>query len=423
MKVLSFVVYNILGEASLLIGILALIGLLIQKKPAEKVISGTTKTIVGFLIFGIGSSAAQGALNGFQSLFVTAFGLEGVTPIAEAITAQAQTLFPMVIALIMVGGFICNLVIARFTKFKYIFLTGGHSLFLSALLAVLLKALGLGDWAAIGIGSVIHGLAAALYPAVAQKSMNAVTGSDEIAIGHYCTLAYALSGWLGSKVGDPEDSTEKLKLPGWLSMFKDYIVSVSLSIGIIYYVAALVSGRQAVEAIGGGTHWLIFPLIQTLTFTGGLYVIITGVRLFLGEIVPAFVGISERFIPGAKPALDCPVVFPYAPTATVLGFISAYVAGLICMFVMAAMKITVMIPVAIPYFFIGATAGVFGNARGGWKGCILGGFVTGVLIAVGPAIIYPIMTSVGLSGTSFPETDFNLIGVVFNFIGKLLGKW
>ncbi|MCD7908005.1 MAG: PTS transporter subunit IIC [Clostridium sp.] len=423
MAVLQFVVYDILGEASLLIGLMAMIGLLIQKKPAEKVIAGTIKTIVGFLIFGIGSSAAQGALNGFQSLFVTAFGLEGVTPISEAITAQAQTLFPMVIALIMVGGFVCNLIIAKLTRFKYIFLTGGHSLFLSALLAILLKALGLSDVAAILTGSVIHGFAAALYPAIAQKSMNAVTGTDEIAIGHYCTLAYAFSGWLGSKVGNPEDSTEKIKLPGWLAMFKDYIVSVSLSIGVIYYIAAAVAGREAVEAISGGTHWLIFPLMQTLTFTGGLYVIITGVRLLLGEIVPAFVGISEKFIPGAKPALDCPVVFPYAPTATVLGFISAYAAGLICMFIMAALHTVVMIPVAIPFFFIGATAGVFGNARGGWKGCVLGAFVTGVLISVGPALIYPIMQSVGLSGTSFPETDFNLIGIFFNFIGKALGKW
>lgn len=423
MTVLQFVVYDVLGEASLLIGLMAMVGLLIQRKPAEKVITGTIKTIVGFLIFGIGSSAAQGALNGFQALFVTAFGLEGVTPISEAITAQAQTLFPMVIALIMVGGFVCNLIIAKLTRFKYIFLTGGHSLFLSALLAILLKALGLSDVAAILTGSVIHGFAAALYPAIAQKSMNAVTGTDEIAIGHYCTLAYAFSGWLGSKVGNPEDSTEKIKLPGWLAMFKDYIVSVSLSIGVIYYIAAAVAGREAVEAISGGTHWLIFPLMQTLTFTGGLYVIITGVRLFLGEIVPAFVGISEKFIPGAKPALDCPVVFPYAPTATVLGFISAYAAGLICMFIMAAMHTVVMIPVAIPFFFIGATAGVFGNARGGWKGCVLGAFVTGVLISVGPAVIYPIMQSVGLNGTSFPETDFNLIGIFFNFIGKALGKW
>lgn len=423
MAVLEFIVYDLLSEAGILIGLLALIGLLLQKKPADKVISGTIKTIVGFLIFGIGSTAAQGALTGLQTLFVEAFGLQGVTPISEAVTAQAQMLFPTVIAWIMIGGFACNLLVARFTPFKYVFLTGSHSLFLSALLAILLKALGLDDIPAIIIGSVIHGIAAAVYPAIAQKSMNAVTGSDNIAIGHYCTLAYTLSGWIGSKVGKPEESTEDIELPGWLGIFRDYIVSVTLSIGVIFYIAALVAGQSAVEAISDGQHWLIYPLMQTLTFAGGLYVIVTGVRLFLGELVPAFVGLSKKLIPGVKPALDCPVVFPYAPTAVILGFISAYAAGLIMMVVFAALNMTVIIPVAIPYFFIGATAGVFGNARGGWKGCVLGAFVTGILIAVGPAIIYPIMESVGLSGTSFPETDFNLIGIVFNFIGTALGKW
>lgn len=423
MSVLNFIVYDIFGEAAFLLGLIALIGLLLQKKKASQVITGVIKTIVGYLLFNIGSSAAQGALTGFQTLFSAAFGLEGVTPISEAVTAQAQSLFPAVIALIMVLGFVVNLLLARFTRFKYVFLTGQHNLFLSALVAILLKALGLGDIPAVFIGAVIVGLASVLYPAVAQPFMRKVTGSDDIAIGHYCSLAYALSGWIGSKVGDPKQGTETLKLPGWLSIFKDYIVSITLSVGIFYYIAAIVAGKEAVDAIAGGTHWLVYPAIMSLTFTAGLYGIITGVRMFLGEIVPAFVGISEKFIPNAKPALDCPVVFPYAPTATVLGFISAYAAGLICMAIMAAMGTTVIIPVAIPYFFIGATAGVFGNATGGWKGCVVGAFLAGVLIAVGPAIIYPIMTSVGLSGTSFPETDFNLIGIIFKFIGTVTGKF
>ena len=423
MKVLEFIVYDIFGQAAFLLGLIALIGLLLQRKSASQVISGTIKTIVGFLLFNIGSGAAQEALTGFQVLFSEAFGLVGVTPISEAVTAQAQSLFPAVIALIMVLGFVMNLVFARFTKFKYVFLTGQHNLFLSALVAILLKALGLGDIPAVFIGAIIVGLASVLYPAIAQPFMRKVTGNDDIAIGHYCSLAYALSGWVGSKVGDPKQGTESLKLPGWLSIFKDYIVSITLSVGVFYYLAAIVAGRSAVEAISGGTHWLVYPAIMALTFTAGLYGIITGVRMFLGEIVPAFVGISEKFIPNAKPALDCPVVFPYAPTATVLGFISAYAAGLICMAIMAAMGTTVIIPVAIPYFFIGATAGVFGNATGGWKGCVVGAFLAGVLIAVGPAIIYPIMTSVGLSGTSFPETDFNLIGIIFKLIGTVTGKF
>ena len=44
MFILEFVVYDLLGEASLLVGLMALIGLLIQKKSAAQVISGTIKT-------------------------------------------------------------------------------------------------------------------------------------------------------------------------------------------------------------------------------------------------------------------------------------------------------------------------------------------------------------------------------------------
>ncbi|MDM3310382.1 PTS ascorbate transporter subunit IIC [Citrobacter sp. Cb223] len=420
MDLLKFIVFDILGVTPLLVGFIALIGLLIQRKPIEKVLSGTFKTIVGFLVFAGGAGIAVTSLGNFQTLFSDGFGLKGVMPLAEALTGLAQTKFAMCVSLIMVVGFGWNLFFARVTPFKYIFLTGQHNLYLSTLLTVTLKALGYSDVTTIIVGSILLGLAACVYPAIAQPWMRKITGNDEIAMGHYVTLAYALSGWIGSKVGDPKQSTEKLNLPGWLGIFKDYIVSVSISVSIFYYIAALAAGEEAVTAAAGGMHWLVYPLFQSLTFTASLYIIITGVRLLLSEIVPAFLGISEKFIPNAKPALDCPVVFPYAPTATVLGFISSFVGGLVVMGVLALIGQTVIIPVAIPYFFIGATAAVFGNASGGWKGAIAGSFVTGILIGIGPALIYPIMESVGLSGTSFPETDFVALGLVVYYIGKML---
>lgn len=422
MDVLKVIVFDLLGSAPILVGFMALLGLLLQKKPATKVISGTIKTIVGFLIFAGGAGLAVSSLNSFQQLFSEGFNLQGVLPLAEALTALAQTKFATLVSLIMVFGFIFNLIVARVTRFKYIFLTGQHNLYLAALLTVVLKALDLSNMYTIIIGSILLGLSAAIYPAIAQPWMRKVTGSDEIAMGHYVTIAYALSGFLGKFVGKPEESTEKIKLPGWLSIFKDYVVSVSISILVFFYIACFAAGKESVEQLSGGVSWLVYPLFQSLTFTAALYIIITGVRMFLGEIIPAFVGISEKLIPNAKPALDCPVVFQYAPTATVLGFLSAYVGGLLCMFILAGLGMVVIIPVAIPYFFIGATAGVFGNATGGWKGCVLGGFVTGVLIAIGPALLYPIMEVVGLTGTTFPETDFVALGLAVYYLGKMLGR-
>ena len=415
-SILHFLVYDLLGTSSILVGFIAMFGLILQKKSWDKVAIGTIKTIVGFVIFSAGSSLATSSLNSFQTLFTKAFNLEGVLPLAEAVTALAQNKFGSIVALIMVAGFIANLIVARFTPLKYIFLTGQHNLYLAALLTVIFKANGMSDGLTIFLGAIILGVSAALFPAIAQKGMRKITGEDELAMGHYVTIAYALSSFIGSKVGKPEDSTEKLKLPSWLIIFKDYIVSVTLSVAVFYYISAFIAGKENVEALSGGVSWILFPFLQSLSFAASLFIIITGVRMVLGEIVSAFVGISEKLIPNAKPALDCPVVFQYAPTATVLGFLSAYIGGLICIPIFVLLKTPVIIPVAVPYFFIGATAGVFGNASGGWKGAIVGGFITGILIAVGPALIYPIMSSIGLTGTSFPETDFVSVGLILNFI-------
>ncbi|TXJ55169.1 PTS ascorbate transporter subunit IIC [Brachyspira aalborgi] len=415
-SILHFLVYDLLGTSSILVGFIAMFGLILQKKSWDKVAIGTIKTIVGFVIFSAGSSLATSSLNSFQTLFTKAFNLEGVLPLAEAVTALAQNKFGSIVALIMVAGFIANLIVARFTPLKYIFLTGQHNLYLAALLTVIFKANGVSDGLTIFLGAVILGVSAALFPAIAQKGMRKITGEDELAMGHYVTIAYAISSFIGSKVGNPEDSTEKLKLPRWLMIFKDYIVSVTLSVAVFYYISAFMAGKENVEALSGGVSWILFPFLQSLSFAASLFIIITGVRMVLGEIVSAFVGISEKLIPNAKPALDCPVVFQYAPTATVLGFLSAYIGGLICIPIFVLLKTPVIIPVAVPYFFIGATAGVFGNASGGWKGAIVGGFITGILIAIGPALIYPIMSSIGLTGTSFPETDFVSVGLILNFI-------
>ncbi|WP_265459382.1 PTS ascorbate transporter subunit IIC [Enterococcus sp. HY326] len=420
MEIIRVIVFDLLSSAPILVGVIALTGLILQRQSADKVISGTLKTIVGFLVFGVGSAAAVTALDSFQVLFAEGFGLKGVLPLAEAVTALAQERFGTTVSMVMLIGFVCNLLVAKFTPLKYIFLTGQHNLYLAALLTIMLKALGVSNAVTVGLGGLMLGICAGLFPAIAQPYMRKVTGDDELAMGHYVTVGYALSGWIGSKVGKPEDSTENLKLPAWLTMFKDYVVGVSITMVIFFYVAAIAAGKVAVEELSGGVNWLVYPLFQGLSFAAALYVIITGVRLFLGEIVSAFVGISEKLIPNAKPALDCPVVFPFAPTATVIGFLAAYAGGLVTMVIMGIMGTIVIIPVAVPYFFIGATAGVFGNATGGWKGCIAGSFIVGILIAVGPALIYPIMENIGLTGTSFPETDFNIVGLLVYYIGQFL---
>lgn len=69
MEFLRVIVFDLLSSAPILVGVIALTGLLLQKESFDKVISGTLKTIVGFLVFGVGSAAATEALDSFQKLF------------------------------------------------------------------------------------------------------------------------------------------------------------------------------------------------------------------------------------------------------------------------------------------------------------------------------------------------------------------
>lgn len=411
MDFLRFLATDVLAEPAILVGLFALVGLVLQRKALPDVFTGTVKTIVGLLIFSIGAGAAVGALAHFQALFTEGFGVQGVVPLAEGITGMALASYGSQIAMVMVFGLLINLVVARLTPMKYVFLTGQHNLFFAAILTIVFNAVGLSETMTILLGGVLLGFFAAFFPWLGRNGMRKITGGDDFGIGHYDTIGYALSSWIGSKIGDPEQSTEKIKLPKSLGFFRDYVAAISLTMIVFFYVAAIAAGPTFTQEIAGGVHWLVFPLMQGLMFAAAVYVIITGIRMLLGELVPAFLGISNKVVPGVKPALDCPAVFPYAPTAVVLGFLVAYAAGLLMMGVWIAVGAVVIIPVAIPYFFIGGTAGVFGNATGGWKGAVAGSAIVGALISVGPQLIYPIMEDVGLEGSSFPETDFTAVAL------------
>ena len=79
---------------------------------------------------------------------------------------------------------------------------------------------------------------------------------------------------------------------------------------LLYFIAALFAGVGYVDKISDGQNFIVFSVIQGVTFAAGVFIILTGVRLILAEIVPAFKGISEKIVPNSKPALDCPIVFP-----------------------------------------------------------------------------------------------------------------
>lgn len=420
MQGLLKIIVDVLKVPSILVGLLAMIGLLLQKKNASDVIKGTVKTILGFLVLGGGATLICSSLEPMGKMFESAFHIQGVVPNNEAIISMAMKDFGARTALIMAMGMLMNIIIARISRFKYIFLTGHHTLYMACMISIILYVAKFDGALLVIVGSIILGLVMVLFPAIAQPFMKKIVGEDSVAFGHFSTLGYVMSALIGKLVGKSSKSTEEMNLPKNLSFLRDSSMSISLTMTIIYILLALLSGKEFVESLSGGDNYIIYALINAVSFAAGVYIVLQGVRLILNEIVPAFTGISEKLVPDAKPALDCPIVFPTAPNAVLLGFIFSFLGGVVGLFILGAMKATLILPGVVPHFFCGATAGVFANATGGRRGAVIGSFFNGLLLTFLPAILFPLLTSLGYANTTFSDADFAALGIVLGYAAKFL---
>ncbi|AMC94346.1 PTS beta-glucoside transporter subunit IIBC [Erysipelothrix larvae] len=418
-------------NTALIVGLIAFIGLVLQKKSVTDIISGTAKTIIGFMIFSIGSSAIGTIVGNFTTLFNAGFNIEGVTTQVEIATALALDTYGTEVALVLLVGFVSNLVIAKFTKFKAIFLTGQHFLYFACVIALVLIAHDVPTGVVIVAGGILLGFCGAALPTLCQPFMRKITGSDDLAMGHFNTIGYAFSGMVGKLFAKSKEKSDSstVELPKFFELFRDFIFSIALFMVVLFYIAVfacMLSGKpenvELVKQISGNDLWFISPLIQGLNFAAAMSVLIYGVRQFIAEITAAFVAISEKYIPNSKPAVDCPAIFPFAPNAVVIGFIGAFLGGLTATALMVAFNSpTVFIPAAGICFFSGGTSGVFGDAYGGWKGALLGSYLVGIALCALPLVLFPAFSQLGISQASFPNIDYNIVGSVLHWILSLVG--
>lgn len=423
MDSLLFFLFDILKVPAILVGCIALIGLLLQKKPFTDVIKGTVKTILGFIVLGGGAGVLVNSLSPLGNMFEYSFNVQGIIPNNEAIVSVALEEYGTATALIMAFGMLANIFVARFTKLKYIFLTGHHTFYMACMIGVILTVAGFRGFQLVFVGALTLGLIMAFFPAIAHRYMKKITGGDDVAFGHFGTLGYVLAGATGEIVGHNSKSTEDISLPKDLSFLRDSPVAISLTMMIIYLVLAISSGSNYIENnLSNGQNYLVFSIIQAITFAAGVYIILTGVRLLLSEIIPAFTGISQKLVPNAKPALDCPIVFPYAPNAVLIGFLASFCGGILSLFILGQLNWALILPGVVPHFFCGATAGVFGNATGGRRGAIIGAFLHGVLISFLPVFLLPVLGSLGFANTTFSDADFGAIGIILGYMAQYMSK-
>ncbi len=419
---LDFIV-AVISNPAVIVGIVALVGLVALRKSFSDVLKGSLKTTLGFLILNGGAGIIVGALIPFSTLFQQAFHLTGVVAEDNSLVAAVGKFLGPQTALIMVFAFVINLILARLTPLKYVFLTGHMMWSFAGTMAIVLDQMGMKGWALILAGAAVEGVSMVVFPAISQAMVRRVTDGNDVAFGFWGSSWITLSALVAKPFGNKKQSTEDVKVPQGLDFFRDMAVFMGIVMVIIYVVTALAAGPAEGAKLAGGQNYIFYMVLQALTFVAGVLVLLQGVRMFLAEIIPAFRGIAEHLVPGAKPALDVPIFYPFAPVAVTLGFIAALGGSLIATVLTRYIAPVVVLPSVIGMFFMGAAAGVFGNAVGGRRSAIIAGFFLGITWPLMVAYSYPLIDlgKYGVQGLAFASPDAIIVLVIMRLVGKVFG--
>lgn len=436
--VFAFLSNNILTRAELFVGFIVLLGYILQKKKWYESLGGFIKAVVGYLILSVGSG---GLISTFRPILVGLnekfnlnavvidpyFGLNAVNAALENMgLSAAWTMTSLLIAFIWN---IILLLLKKITKLRTLLLTG-HIMVQQATTVTWIVFLFIPSMRNIS-GAILVGVLVGTYQAVmsnltVEPTAYLTDNSGGFAIGHQQMFAVWVTDKVAGKIGKEEDSIEKIKLPGFLQMFSDNVVSTSVLMLAFFGVIIALLGedfmRELDTTFSATLSFPVYIFTKALYFTVYLNILMTGVRMFVSELTESFKGISDRLLPGAIPAVDCAVAYGFAPpNAVTIGFFCGALGQFLAIIGLIVFKSPVMIITGfVPVFFDNATIAVYANKRGGIKAAMILPFICGILQVLLGAVAVSMVELVSFGGWH-GNIDFSTIWLAIAGLIKQIG--
>ena len=418
-EILDFCV-SFFRNPDLFMGLVVAIGLILQRKPIDAILKGIFKGIIGMVILLKGVDIVVSSITPLANAFSGLFNTQSNSTLGDFNVFLGQ--YGSYVGLILLCGFVINIIIARYTRFKTIYLTG-NILFWYPMLFL-----------AVGIENNVSGLklfiftlimyilVITIFPYILRKHVKYVTGNDSFTIGHTASIYCLLGSYIGKIVGQKDKNIENLNLPKSLSFFRDTNITAAIVMFIVYIIVGLFIGKESRTAIYGSEPLITYSLIQGITFAAGMIILLTGVRMILGEIIPSFKGIADKLAKGSIPALDIPMIFPYGPNALLIGFIIALITSIGTLFLLGASGVLTfaLIPLVVACYFDVAPGAIFANARGGWPAAIITSALGGIILMVLAAISLNLVSgTVGNFIQTYGGNEFSIWVIIGDLVGKL----
>ena len=430
MSVWEFFQNNILTKPQFFIGFIVFAGYLLLGKPIYECLAGFIKATVGYMILGV---ASGGLISNFRPVLA---GLKDRFELSAAVidpyfgqTAAQMSVenvgrsFSMMMMVLLIAFFMNMLLVffRKYTKIRTLFITG-HVMVQQLVLFCFPQ---LQDPQVVLMLGVLLGSYWSVASNLTVEPVAKLTEGGGFATGHQQMVGIFLVSKLAKKIGDPKNSLDNLKLPGFLSIFNENVVATGVLMTIFFGAIITILGPDLMHSIdksfGKNQNFVFYIVEKSLYFSVYLTILQLGVRMFVSELTNSFQGISEKLLPGSLPAVDCAATYGFGhPNAVTIGFLFGFLAiiGLIVF-----NSPILIISGFVPLFFDNATFAVFANRLGGIRAAAIIPFFSGMIQVLGGGFAAYYFTTGnfgGWHGNFDWDTLWPVIGVIMNnlhFVG------
>lgn len=441
--ILDLLLKQIFGQPFLLLAIVVFIGYIAMKQTVGKAIIGAFKASIGILVMGMGSGALITNFGKLLTALQNATGIQGAgLNTYPTMTASYEKMDAILgegtgatwgIYVLLVA-FLMNLVLValrKWTKIRAVYLTGNAMIVQCGISTYIVwRFLGTGMIATVLIASLVTALYWGICSTALIKPTKVITGGADLTVAHQQMFMSFVAYKVAPKLGNPEDDIEKKKMPKSLNFLQDSVLATLLVMLISTAIIMLVIGKDGVDWLrsaegfnqGGYKNFVVFLLWISITLTANIWVLLAGVRMFVGELMMSFKGISEKLLPGAVAGVDCAAIFGFAPKSVVLGLICGAVGQILGLILLLVFKSPIfLVPGFIPLFFDNATVAIFANKFGGYKAAAGICIANGLIQIMGSMLAVSMMELTWWQGSADYATVWVGIIAIFKLIGSALG--
>lgn len=425
MAVINWLVSNIFTQSAIIMGLIALIGLIAAKKDFTTVLQGFLKVLIGWAIYQIGISSFTSNMNPLMNMMSDAFNAP-----SQEIAFYWENNFAYMYGPVIILGFLLHLLIERFLvpeTWRYVFLGGGHFLLREAILTTCLVSMLWGVEnvvVVIAVSTVLSAIQFTVQPAYISPFIKKLRGDDLMGYAHQSSIACLVTAVVASKFGNPEKSTEDVKFPQTLGFMRDFNCTTTVIMAVLMVVITIIIGpARSAEIQGTKLNPFIQCVMTSIALSASMAVLFYGMRMFISEILPAFAGFADRIVPGSRPAMDVPTIFGFGQNAVLFGIVSSTITHIIWMLIINSWGIGLLLAPTATLFMSGAGVAVFGNKFGGRRGAIIGGIICATMMAWGHVLaqhlggeIYWANARIGIGGEA---EDLVVLWPAYWLLGKL----